>query len=126
MAPPTRSLSVFDTRLSAIKPPSRRRKFGSSFMVETMLPRARPGWLSPACDARVGAGPRAERFVADGVEAVRRFLAPVAERADCAFTYADLQVVATAERRSPVILTPMRAMPLNQTAGPAKASETSP
>src|SRR5256885_16495498 len=99
IAPPTSSLSVLATRLSAIKPPSKRRKFGSSFIVEMMvrLASARGDWRCSETGG-VRSGPRVARAVDVGA-AVRRFLAPGGcERADWVLTYADLQVGALVER----------------------------
>src|SRR5256714_5361188 len=113
MAPPTRSLSVFETRRSVMRPPSRRRKFGSSFIVETIVRFAPPrGDSVSAAAGFVRSGPRAGRAF-DAAPLVRRFLAldAACERADCVLTYADLQVGAWVERRTMVTQAAVRPGP---------------
>src|SRR6476619_507659 len=125
MAPPTSSLSVLDTRLSAIRPPSKRRKFGNSFIVDMMVARGAGAGAADELVERALWGPRAER-VDDAVEDRRFFADAVCERADCVLTYADLQVAAMAERRSMPTLAPTQPALTDQRVRPATASEQLP
>lgn len=120
---------MFDTRLSAIRPPSRRRKFGSSFIVEMILPRAGVVGAPTESDrGRARSGPRVDLFAEDDAGEERRFLAfdPACERADCVLTYADLQVAALAERWSMPTRAPTRPALADQKVRQTTASEQLP
>src|SRR6185436_12032260 len=97
MAPATRSLSVLETRRSVRRPPSSRRKFGSSFIVETIVR------LAPVRGASLGI--RTSRGVPLARDAVPAEVARAVQRPDWVLTCADLPVAEWAESDWRVSLT---------------------
>src|SRR5438045_8293575 len=107
MAPATSILSVLDTRRSVISPPSRRRKFGSSFIVETRL-RFAPARGDPPLTGSLSRGRLLVRDAPAPVAArvgrrVDLRADPALERVDWVLTCADLPVAEWAESESRVM-----------------------
>src|SRR2546423_4435462 len=106
MAPATSILSVLDTRRSVISPPRRRRKFGSSFIVETRV-RFAPVRGDPPLSGSLSRGRLLVRDAPAPVAArvgrrVDLRADPALERVDWVLTCADLPVAEWAESGSKV------------------------